>query len=54
MKQKIKELILKSMAEAYEKKELPSREFPGIETEEPKADAQNQATEKNRCRPLMQ
>ncbi|MCP4111007.1 MAG: arginine--tRNA ligase [Desulfobacteraceae bacterium] len=39
MKQKIKELILKSMAEAYEKKELPSREFPGIETEEPKADA---------------
>jgi arginyl-tRNA synthetase len=37
MKQEIKELIYKALKKAYQKGDLPSSEFPGVELEEPKA-----------------
>ena len=39
MKQKIKNLILQSAKEAYEKGDLPSAAFPDIEVEAPKLES---------------
>ncbi len=39
MKKIIKTLILQSMAEAYEKGDIPSQEFPDVEIEVPRAEA---------------
>jgi len=39
MKQKIKDLILAAARKAYENKELPSADFPGIEVEIPKIES---------------
>jgi arginyl-tRNA synthetase len=39
MKQKIKKIILQSAKEAYEKGDLPSSAFPGIEVEAPKLES---------------